>query len=80
MRRRDIMAFGLGLLASPALAQAPWPSRPIRLLVPFIPGSAPDVIARQIAERLASALGQVVVVENRGGAGGNIGFEAAAPG
>jgi len=76
MLRRDIITFGAALLAAPALAQPVWPARPIRLLVPFIPGSAPDVIARQIAERLASALGQAVVVENRGGAGGNIGFEA----
>ena len=79
MRRRAMMAMGAGLLAAPRVqAQGAWPSRPIRLLVPFIPGSAPDVIARQIAERIAPALGQPVVVENRGGAGGNIGFEAGA--
>ncbi|WP_161993517.1 tripartite tricarboxylate transporter substrate-binding protein [Muricoccus nepalensis] len=50
----------------------------MRLLVPFIPGSAPDVFARQLSERLTPAIGQPMVVENRAGAGGNIGFEAAA--
>lgn len=82
MRRREVLGFGAAMLAtptvSPAWGQAPWPSRPVRLLVPFIPGSAPDVLARQLAERIAPALGQAVVIENRGGAGGNIGFEAGA--
>jgi tripartite-type tricarboxylate transporter receptor subunit TctC len=79
MRRRAVLAFGTTLLAAPGLsAQGAWPTRPVRLLCPFIPGSAPDVIARQIAEKITPALGQPVVVENRGGAGGNIGFEAAA--
>jgi len=76
MHRRTMLLAGAAF-ASPALAQ-PWPARPVRLLVPFIPGSAPDVIARQLAERLSPALGQPVVIENRPGAGGNIGFEAGA--
>ena len=81
MRKREFLksAACLSVLggALPARAQA-WPSKPIKLIVPFIPGSAPDVIARGLAERLTGALGQSVVIENRGGAGGNIGLEAIA--
>jgi tripartite-type tricarboxylate transporter receptor subunit TctC len=83
--RRTILKAGAaalagfaGGLARPALAQgAPWPSRPIRLIVPYIPGSAPDVIARHLVDRVGATLGQPVVIENRGGAGGNIGNEVA---
>ena len=55
-----------------------WPSRPIRFILPFPPGGGTDILGRLIAERLSANLGQPVVTENRGGAGGNVGAEAAA--
>ena len=55
-----------------------WPSRPIRFILPFPPGGGTDILGRMIAERLSAGLGQPVVTENRGGAGGNVGAEAAA--
>jgi tripartite-type tricarboxylate transporter receptor subunit TctC len=55
-----------------------YPSRPVRFILPFPPGGATDILGRVISERLAASLGQPVVVENRGGAGGNVGAEAAA--
>lgn len=75
-------ALTSGLLARSASAQAPslqaWPTRHVRVIVPFVPGGATDVIARVIGNRLSEAWGQQVVVENRGGAGANIGAQAAA--
>ncbi len=79
MRRRSLLALP-ALLAAPALvrAQEPWPSRPLRFIVPIPPGGSSDFVARIAAERMAQSLGQPVVIENRGGAGGNIGTEALA--
>jgi tripartite-type tricarboxylate transporter receptor subunit TctC len=76
--RRRLLAAAGALLASPALAQPIAGGRPIRFIVPFPPGGAVDILGRLLAERLAPALGQNVVVENRSGAGGNIGADAVA--
>jgi tripartite-type tricarboxylate transporter receptor subunit TctC len=71
---------GCSLLAAPlVMAQAPaWPNKPLRVVVPFAPGGPPDVIARLVAPKLGEALGQSVIIENRSGAGGNIGTLAVA--
>ena len=78
--RRAWLHFGLaaGLALAGASAHAAYPDKPIKLVVPYPPGGATDVIGRIIATRLGEALGQQVVVDNRGGAGGNIGAEAVA--
>lgn len=78
-RSRDLLirsVLGLactGLLAHSAQAQSSWPERPIQMVVPFPAGSSPDALARAISEPLSQALGQTVIVDNRPGAGGNIG-------
>ncbi len=79
-RRRLLSAglFGAASLAMPAFAQSAYPNRPIVLIVPFPPGGVTDLVGRELAKRLTDALGQSVVVENRAGAGGNIGTAALA--
>ena len=75
--------LGLFMMASaaaavPVWAQAAYPMRPVKLIAPFPPGGTSDVLARLIAAKLTALLGQTVTVENRAGASGNIGHEAAA--
>jgi len=80
MQRRAFLqstTAGATALAWPAFAQA-WPSRPIKMVVPFPPGSSPDIIARLVSEPLGHALGQVVIVDNKPGAGGNVGTASVA--
>ncbi len=78
------MLLAVGLVAAPSARAAdppPWPARPIAMVVAYPPGAITDTVGRRVAERLGAALGTSVVVENRGGAGGNLAaaFVARAP-
>jgi tripartite-type tricarboxylate transporter receptor subunit TctC len=75
--RSAILGVSLALLSALAGAQ-PYPSKPVRLIIPFPPGASNDIVGRMIATQLSERLGKPVVVDNRGGAGGLIGTEAAA--
>lgn len=81
--RRTLLTLALASLCGGTLAQAApatpgWPAKPVRLIVGFPPGSSPDLTARTFSEPLSHALGQPVIVENKVGAGGNIGADAVA--
>ena len=71
-----LLAVSASGLFNMAHAQTAWPSRPIKMMVPFAPGGSNDVLSRALAQRLAPRLGQPVIIENRGGAGGIVGTEA----
>ncbi|WP_198369261.1 Bug family tripartite tricarboxylate transporter substrate binding protein [Roseomonas rosulenta] len=73
---RRALAGVLCGLALPALGQEAWPSRPIRLIIPFAPGGPIDTVGRLVSERLRERLGQPFVIDNRAGAGGSIGLRA----
>ncbi len=78
-QRRSLLAAGLlAPLATPVLAQPQWPERPVRVIVPWPPGGSTDVLCRIICERLQAVTGQSFLIENRPGAGGNIGADAIA--
>lgn len=80
---RRLALVSAALLALPAAqAQDAWPARPVRLIVPFAPGGSTDVIGRMLGQKLQALWGQPVVIENRAGAGGNVGADvvAKAPG
>jgi tripartite-type tricarboxylate transporter receptor subunit TctC len=71
--KRILTVLAATLLAGSALAQSAWPSRPIRMIVPFTAGSGTDIIARTVGDAMSRSLGQPVIVENKPGAGGTIG-------
>ncbi len=72
-------AAALALIAAPLLAQAAgYPSKPIRFIVPYTAGGTTDLVARTVGQKVSEKLGQPVLIENRGGAGGNIGMDAVA--
>jgi len=80
-RRRFVVALAgalAALRALPALAQPSWPGKPVRIVVPFTPGTGMDILARTLAPHFQSAWGQPIVVENRPGASGNVGAGAVA--
>ena len=72
------LAFGSGAGVCHAQSEIKWPNRPVRLIVPFPAGSASDIVARIIGQKLGSLLGQQFVIDNRSGASGNIGADAVA--
>jgi tripartite-type tricarboxylate transporter receptor subunit TctC len=78
LQRRHLIAAAATTLPLPALGQAPWPNRPVRVIVGFPPGGSLDVMTRLAAEQMQLRLGQPFVVETRSGASGNIGMEALA--
>lgn len=73
-----LVAASMGWCTLPAAAQKTWPDRPIRVIVPYAAGQGADVLMRLVAQELSKTLNQAIVIENRAGAGGNIGTAAAA--
>ena len=78
MQRRELMVAALGLLGTEVSFAQAWPARPVKMIVPYPPGGANDITARLYAHYLETVLGQPFVIDNRAGAGGEIGAEQAA--
>jgi tripartite-type tricarboxylate transporter receptor subunit TctC len=80
IRRRSLLVTGAGATLFPAAvwAQSGWPAKPVRIVVPFTPGGTTDILARALAPELAKAFGQPFIIENKAGAGGNVGADLVA--
>ena len=79
MKRRALLAVAASvLLANPSFAQDKYPSKPIRLVVPFAPGGSSSIVARAFAGEMSKGLGQEIIIDNRPGGAGNIAMEAVA--
>ena len=78
LRRRLLLATGVLAAGGPALAQGAWPNKPVRVIVPFAPGGTTDILARALAPELGRAFGQTFVIDNKPGAGGNVGSDMVA--
>ena len=75
---KTMLALAAGVasvLAAPLAGAQAWPTKPIKWIVPFAPGGTTDILARTVGEKLAGALGQPVIIENKPGAGGGVGAE-----
>ncbi len=77
IHRRGVLAGAVALGLARRAAAETWPTRPVRLVAPFAPGGGSDFTSRLIAEKLSQRLGQTMLVDNKPGAGGNLGAEAA---
>ncbi len=78
MLRVTLALLALTLASSSAITTQDWPGKTVKIVVPFGPGSTPDMVARLIADRLQHKLGQSFVIENKPGASGNLGTDAVA--
>ncbi|MFL6691692.1 MAG: Bug family tripartite tricarboxylate transporter substrate binding protein [Ramlibacter sp.] len=76
--RRSLLALAAAAVALPGRAQSAWPAKPVKIVVPFAPGGTTDILARATAAALTQAFSQQFIVDNKGGAGGNIGAEQVA--
>lgn len=77
LNRRLLLALAASTLCPSVFAQA-WPAKPIRLVVPFPPGGGTDIIARETSQKVAAAPGWTFVIDNKPGAGGNLGVDSVA--
>ena len=74
-RRRLLAGAGTSLLPGALLAQSGWPNKPVRIVVPFAPAGTTDILARALAPELSKAFGQTFIIDNKPGAGGNLGAD-----